>query len=212
MRLVFTLLAFLATHIVSAATPIDGWYTSAFGGYTYFPNNINSPRGGVWHTDASYHAGYNAGGSIGFQSNALRYEGQLTYLNANLKGFSVNNVPQTGITGHNDAVVALANIYFDFHNALNCLQPYLGMGIGYAWVNAKLNSTGPLDTTLFSGSNTVFAYQPTVGLTYNFAENYALNISYRYLATAQPSQLGKLYQANMANLGVVYRFNEAKYK
>lgn len=212
MRLVFTLFGFLITHIAHAATPIDGWYTSVFGGYTYLPNNINSPRGGVWHTDASYHAGYDAGGSLGFQSNALRYEGQFTYLNANVKGFQVNNVPRTGVTGYNDAAVALANIYFDFHNALNCLQPFLGMGIGYAWVNAKLNSTGPLDTTLFTGSNTVFAYQPTVGLTYNFAENYALNVGYRYLATAQPGQLGKLYQANMANLGIVYRFNEARYK
>lgn len=212
MRIFFTLVAFIITQIASAATPIDGWYTSVFGGYTYFPNNINQSQGGALYTDASYHAGYHAGGSLGFQSNALRYEGQLSYLNANLKAFSVDTIKQTGVTGYNDAVVALANVYFDFHNALNCLQPYLGMGIGYAWVNAKLNSTGPLGATHFSGSNTVFAYQPTVGLTYNFAENYALNIGYRYLATAQPNELGKLYQANLATVGAVYRFDESRYK
>jgi opacity protein-like surface antigen len=212
MRFVFILVAYLLTHIASAATPIDGWYTSVFGGYTNLPNNIDSSSGGALYSDASYHAGYNAGGSIGFKSNALRYEGQITYFDANLKKFSVNHIPQTGVTGNNDAVVALGNVYFDFYNLLNCLQPYVGMGLGYAWINATLYSTGPLGVSHFSGSNTVFAYQPTVGLTYNFAENYALNIGYRYLATAKPNELGKLYQANLASIGAVYRFDERRYK
>ena len=106
----------------------------------------------------------------------------------------------------------MLNVYYDFHNLLDALQPFLGGGIGYGWVNASLNSTGPLGVTQYSPTNTVFAYQATAGLTYNFSENYALNIGYRYIATARGNELGKSFQANLASLGAVYRFDEGRYK
>ena len=212
MRLGFVSAALFASSIASAATPVDGWYTGVFGGYSYLPNNINITRHGVPRSDATYQSGYDAGGSIGFKSNPMRYEGEITYLDAKLNKFKLNHIQQTGVNGHSNAVLAMANIYYDFPNLLDTLQPFLGLGIGYSWVNAKLDSTGPLRATQFSGSNTIFTYQGMAGLAYNFSENYALNIGYRYISTVKVNALGKPLQADLASLGVVYRFNESSYK
>ncbi len=212
MRLAFVSAALLATQIASAATPIDGWYGSVFGGYAYVPNNISNTQSGLSRTDASYRAGYDAGGSFGYKSNPMRYEGELTYINAKLNHFLVNTINQTRTTGHTNGILAMANIYYDFPAMITCIEPFLGVGLGYAWVNAKLYSTGPIIATEFTGSNSLFAYQATAGLTFNFSENYALNLGYRYVATERADQLGKSFQAHLGNIGAVYRFDEGRYK
>ena len=212
MRLACVSVALLATSVTYGATPIDGWYAGAFGGYAYMPSNINTARHSLVRSNATFFPGYNAGGSIGFKSNPMRYEGELSYLNASLKKFTINNVQQTGVNGYNSAVLGLAKVYYDFPNLLNALQPFVGVGVGYGWVEARLTSSGPSGITQFTGSNSVVAYQATGGLTYNFAENYALNLSYRYVVTAHVHNLGSIFQAQLANLGVVYRFDGSNYK
>lgn len=216
MKLAFVFVALLATSIAHSATPINGWYAGVFGGYAYLPNNINTARQSLVRSNATFFPGYNAGGSVGFKSNPMRYEAELAYVNANLKNFSINNVQQTGVSGYNDAILGLAKVYYDFPNLLNCIQPFIGVGVGYGWVQATLDSTGNVgstqQTTHYSGSNSVAAYQATTGLTYNFAENYALNLGYRYQATAHVSNLGSVFQAHLASLGVLYRFDGNNYK
>ena len=208
MRVAFVSVALLAASAAHAATPINGWYAGVFGGYTYLPNNINTARLSLLRSNATFSPGYNAGGSIGFKSNPMRYEGELSFLNANLKKFTINNVQQTGVNGYNDAFLGLAKVYYDFPNLLNAIQPFVGAGVGYGWVEAKLNSTN----NQYTGSNSVVAYQATAGLTYNFSENYALNLSYRYVVTAHVNNLGSIFQAQLANLGLVYRFDGRNYK
>lgn len=208
MRFIFIFLMLFISALTQAATPINGWYASLFGGYAYLPGNVNFPS----FQDPSYEGGYDAGGNIGFKSTPMRYEGELTYLNANLKKFKYNNVAQTGVTGYSDAVLAMVNVYYDFPNLLNALQPNIGVGIGYGWVNAELNSTGPAVASHLSGSNSVFSYQAGAGITYNFAETYALNLGYRYVATTTVNNLGSMFQAHLANLGVTYRFDGRNYK
>ena len=212
MRLAFISTALLATSIAHASTPIDGWYAGVFGGYAYIPNNIDKTTHGVWRSDAVYQPGYDAGLNIGFKSTPMRYEGELTYLNANLKKFNMYSIHQTGVTGHTNAILAMANVYYDFANLQNCLQPYLGLGIGYGWVQEQLNSTGPFSIAQFKDSNTAFAYQAMGGLIYNFSENYALNLGYRYVSTTHIDTFGSTFQAQLANLGVVYRFDGNNYK
>lgn len=212
MRLALVSLALLATSVADAATPINGWYSSVFGGYAYVPNNISVTNSGLNRTNSGYQGGYDAGGSLGYKSNPMRYEGELTYLKANLQEFNVNGIPQTGVNGYSNAFLAMANVYYDFDNLVGSLQPYLGLGIGYGWVQAKLRSTGPVGNTQLTASNTEFAYQGIAGLTYNFSESYALSLSYRYIATTHADDFGKNFQANLANLGAVYRFDGTNYK
>ena len=204
--------ALLSTSIATAATPIDGWYSSAFGGYAWVPGNVNTTTLGLTRSNTVYQSGFDAGGNLGFKSNPMRYEGELTYIKANLNKFDINGIRQTTPTGFTNAALGLANVYYDFPGLTAALQPFLGAGIGYAWVQSKLDSTGPFGISSFSNSNSVFAYQATGGLTYNLAENYALSMGYRYVATTHASDLGQMFQAHLANVGATYRFDGNKYK
>ena len=207
MRIAF-IFASVFTCVAHAATPLNGWYSSVFGGYAYLPNNMNT----AGRSNAHYTNGYDAGGTIGFKSNPMRYEGQITYVNASLDKFNLNGVAQTGVSRYSNAVLVMANVYYDFHSSAPSFQPYLGMGIGYGWVHAVLNSTGPNGSTQYSGANSVFAYQPSAGFVWNFVENYAIDLGYRYVITHRAKQLGKVVQANLANIGIIYRFDGARYK
>ena len=206
-------MALLASSVATAATPVDGWYTSVFGGYTYLTDNIhNYDNYGRFRNDAGYNGGYNAGGRIGYQSNPLRYELEYTYLEANAKHFDLNYRRQVAVTGYASGNLFMGNAYYDFPDMLPAISPYLGVGIGYAYLQGTLNSAGPLATTYFSANESAFAYQATAGITYNFAENYAVNLAYRYVATDKTNGFGKAFQAQIANAGVVYHFDRGNYK
>lgn len=212
MKIAFFSAALLASGATIAATPVDGWYSSIFGGYTYMPDNISITHNGFTRNQARYDSGYHAGGRLGFKSNPLRYEGELTYIAADINKFHLNSLPATGIKGDTSATVAMANIYYDFADFVPAVSPFVGLGLGYAWVDGTLASDNPFGYTRYHGSNTVFAYQATAGLTYNFAENYALNVGYRYVGSERVDDFGKVFQAHLATLGVIYRFNENSYK
>jgi opacity protein-like surface antigen len=213
MRILSITSALLAACITSsfAAVPIDGWYTGAFGGYAYLPNNIDKTSWGITRSNADYQSGYNAGGALGFKSNPMRYEGELTYLKANINHFDINHLRAFDPNGYSNALLGLANIYYDFIGITTPLQPFLGAGIGYGWVQNRLDSSIPYTNNRFNASNSVFAYQATGGLTYNFAENYALSLGYRYVATTHVADLGQMFQAHLANIGATYRFDGKKY-
>ena len=205
--------ALLATGMATAAVPIDGWYTSIFGGYTSLAPNINTHHwSGALLTHSSYNGGYNAGGRIGYQSNPIRYELEYTYLNATANRFRVNSIGQNHIQGSSTANFIMANLYYDFPEFLAAISPFAGIGIGYAFMQATLEGEGPLGLTHFEANGNAFAYQGTVGLTYNFSENYALNASYRYTATGNNDNFGTGYKAQMGNVGIVYHFDTGTYK
>lgn len=204
--------ALLSSSILNAATPIDGLYTSVFGGYNYSPNNLKLVRAGLFRNSASYDSGWHAGGRFGYQSNPMRYEFEYTYLQTKLKRFYINNIQQTGIDGDLNASLLMANVYYDFPDMLPQVAPFLGAGIGYAFMEGRYDSQGPLFVSRYRPKNNKFAYQATAGLTFNFAENYAANIAYRYIMTARADNFGKSLEAQLGTVGVVYRFDEAHYK
>lgn len=212
MKKTLCLAALLASSVASAATPVNGWYTNAFGGYTSLPGNISNTIDGVFRNSSLYHWGYNVGGRIGYQSNPIRYEAEYTSLESNLSTFNVDYVEQTDVTGYASASLFMGNIYYDFPEILPAVSPYLGVGLGYAYLHAALNSTGPNSATYFSTTDNAFAYQGTVGLTYNFAEHYAMNFAYRYVATDNTDGFGKAFQAHVFSGGVTYRFDNGNYK
>jgi opacity protein-like surface antigen len=191
-----------------SATPVDGWYTNLFGGYSYLTDNTYNFSYGLLRTKSSYNGGYNVGGRVGYQSHPLRYELEYTYINANAKNFQIDYLPQTGVNGYTSGNLFMANAYYDFPDMLPDLSPYLGLGIGYAYLQNILNSVG----TFYNASANVFAYQGTAGITYNFAEHYAVNLAYRYVATDNSGGFGKIVQVQMANIGVVYHFDKGIYK
>ena len=212
MRIITISALLLTSNLTMAATPIEGWYTSVFGGYAYLPHFINTNHGGFNRNNVNTQAGYDVGGNLGFKSNPMRYEGELSYITAKINSFALNYVPQTGVTGYNNVALAMANVYCDLPGVTELLKPFLGVGIGYGWIQAQLNANGPTTVSRFSGANSTFAYQANAGLTYNFAENYALTINYRYVATTNVPELGQMFQAHIANAGATYRFDGNNYK
>ncbi len=212
MRIVLGSVAWFATQVALAATPIDGWYASVFGGYAYVPNNLSTNYGGLYRSQARYQAGFDAGGSLGFKSNPMRYEGEISYIDAQLKHFNIAGIPQTGVKGYNHVVLAMANVFYDVQLHNSPIQPFLGLGIGYGWIDAVIRSTGPAGLTAHTGSNSDFAYQGAAGLTFQFSENYALNIGYRYVATVRDNTLGHFFQTQLFNVGAIYRFDGNNYK
>ena len=212
MRITLLSAFLLASGITSAAAPIDGWYSSVFGGYTYIPGNVENYTFGYFLNNSSFNKGYNAGARVGFQSNPIRYEAEYTYLHANAKAFQFNNIQQDYVYGYTTANMIMANVYYDTPEILPAIAPFLGLGIGYAYVQERLNSIGPVINTFFSMDNGSFAYQGTIGLTYNFATNYSVNLAYRYVATSSSDVFGNIFQAHIANAGVVYRFDNGNYK
>jgi len=204
--------ALFMSGMASAATPIEGWYSTVFGGYAYLPNNLYITRADLLWNNANYKSGFDAGGSFGFKSTPMRYEGEVTYINAQLNRFKIDGFPQVGLKGLNQATFGMANVYYDFPPMISPLEPYLGVGIGYGYISSQFRTKAPLNLTLFDAHNSVFAYQGTAGLTYNFSECYALTVAYRYIATTHMSDFGKIFQANLGNVGVVYRFDGNIYK
>ncbi|MCW8469535.1 outer membrane beta-barrel protein [Fluoribacter gormanii] len=213
MKFAFFSATLLSSGIAVAAVPVNGWYSSVFGGYTHISGNVSKYHWGFLFDDVAYENGFNAGLRLGYQSNPIRYELEYTYLRANTKDFDVDLIDQTGVSGNTNANVGMANIYYDFADVIMpTISPFLGVGIGYAYIKTSLNSTGPFGAASFGVTEGAFAYQGTAGLTYNFAENWALNASYRYLATASNDDFGKTLQVQMGNVGIVYRFDQCNYK
>ncbi|TAL60786.1 MAG: porin family protein [Legionella sp.] len=206
--------ALLASGIACAATPVDGWYTSIFGGYTYIPGNVNTQYMGILYNNDKYTKGYNAGGRIGYQSNPLRYELEYTYLEGFARNFDAASVQQIDVNGFSSANMFMANVYFDTPEILPSIVPFLGIGIGYTYLQSALNGTNPNTVVVynFDAKDSEFAYQGTAGLTYNFSENYALNAAYRYVATTHASEFGRNYQVQIASAGFIYRFDRGNYK
>lgn len=201
---------------LGAATPIDGLYSSIFGGYTFIPDDISKVKLGSFFNQISYNSSYNVGGRFGLQNGNLRYESEITYIQGNVNKFSVNNISQLQTNGQIMAIFGMANIYYDFPEMIPSIVPFAGVGLGGGWVQAKFSNNSPTiipkNIVNFKAEDGVFAYQGTFGLTYNFAENYALNIAYRYIGTDKVNSFGKIFQAHLGSVGVVYRFDEDYYK
>lgn len=212
MRIKLLSAALLVSGIASAVPPVDGWYTSFMGGFSYFPENVNIISSGGLRNNSAYIQGYNVGGRIGYQSNPIRYEGEYTYLHGNTDYFSVNNVLQTDVTGYTSGNLFMANIYFDTPEILPSVKPYFGAGIGYANIQTILNSAGPNGVTIFKATDNEFAYQGQAGLTFNFADYYSANLGYRYVATDTANNFGRIYQAHLVDAGVIYHFDRGNYK
>lgn len=201
-----------------AGIPIDGLYSSAFGGAAFLPSNIDVGSNNALVNQSNYQTGFDAGGSLGFKCAFWRYEAEVTYINAQLNKIAINNlVTNDTKRGYNQDVTAFVNLIYDTpYKEYLMIQPYIGAGIGYAWVQNNFN-TPPMasynnQSFGFNTNNYAFAYQGMVGLSYHFSEAYSLWSGYRYVATTHLDNNGNRFQANLVNAGITYRYDSCMYK
>ena len=162
------------------------WYFGIEGGWT----NLQSPQSGsassplVNTLSESFNDGYNVGARVGYKWRALRIEEEFRYQHNGVTSIT-DGVPLRTFpaNGTRTAIALMTNAIYDFDLGWP-LTPHLGGGIG---------AVGQRDEwTIPSGRcdddwDWEFGYQAIAGVRYNITPSLALDVDYRYLATAKPT-------------------------
>jgi opacity protein-like surface antigen len=144
--------------------------------------------------------GFLVGGVLGYNwgDTGLRSELELSYSQANLDGFDIDwdgagNVPpppahpalpdgdDLDFDGDVSVTYIFGNLWYGFGHMMDMggLSPYIGGGLGVAFVNVDIDAINGVDLDA-SGDETGFAYQLGGGLMWNLADNVALDLGYRW--------------------------------
>ncbi|MBV8185682.1 MAG: OmpA family protein [Alphaproteobacteria bacterium] len=154
----------------------QGLYISGEGGANWMLNTmLNNTR----RNELVYpRTGWVAGGSIGYDLLGPRFEVEGVYRsnNGTVQSLATPTNPTRGFNTQQTAI--MANGFYDF-NAGGMFVPYVGAGLGVAFVNA---SAGAGQT-----SSTNFAYQGIIGVGWNINPMFRLNLDGRYYGTTSPS-------------------------
>jgi len=127
--------------------------------------------------------------SLGYGfGNGLRTEVEGSYRYNSLN--SASGFPGTNVTGgaREQKMGAMVNVLYDFVGLSWGVQPYVGAGVGYQWVNLQngygASSTGT--TTISSETKGAFAYQVMLGaaLPIRSVPGLALTAEYRFMGLA----------------------------
>lgn len=174
----------------AAQAGTDYFYGELRGGVS-FPNDADTDFGGGLVADVSSDTGWLAEGAFGYAHNSgLRGE-----IAAGYRQNEFDEAEVSGITldfdGDLEQITVMSNLYYDFNlgtyggatGPMANLVPFVGGGIGVAFVNAELNSVGGVPINA-DEDDTVFAWQAVAGLAYNFTPNIAVTASYAYFATS----------------------------
>ncbi|MBW6399669.1 OmpA family protein [Roseomonas sp. HJA6] len=214
--------AALAAPSVAQAQAVNGLYIGAGAGVNWLtdsdggnlqsfidasdvnPNNLGlTPSGGF---NASFETGFAGVLSVGWGfGNGLRVE-----LEGNFRYNEVDSVTARGFTGNSGGLVksygVMANVLYDFGATDHwVVQPYLGIGAGYAWqeydgVNLRARSTAGSTLPQFqvNGTDGRFAYQAIVGaaLPIQSVPGLAITAEYRFFGTLSPELDATAVNAN----------------
>ncbi len=158
-----------------------GFYVGGIGGLNWQLNNsmsvsASSPFQGISGTgNGGFNTGWAAGGMVGYDFVGPRVELEAMY-HDNTGSLSINNLGSRGVDLNQTTV--MANVLYDF-NAGGKLVPYIGAGLGLAFLNASLGGG--------SSSSTQFAYQAMVGVGYNIDPMFRINLEGRYFGSTSPN-------------------------
>jgi len=141
-------------------------------------------EGTTYAVDLEFDTGFFINVAPGYDFGDFRLESEFAYQVNNIDKINQSlNIPGVGSESDSSKVNGgdvtnlslLFNGYYDFLKG-SAVRPYITAGIGVARVNAQVEGDDDTDS--------VFAYQVGVGLSYNMSENVALDFGYRYFATS----------------------------
>lgn len=198
--------------------PVDvgGWYIrgdldyhwSRFGGADYITYGA-APQTQGGFASGSLKGALSAGAGIGYQVNQY-FRTDLTadwMSKSNFRGSTVGfcggGVPCTSVdTSSYSALLLLANAYIDI-GTWHGVTPYVGAGIGGAWVKWDTLHNSDLDGDFFhqGGKGWRFAYALMAGASYCLTDRVKLDVGYRY----SHINGGKMFEyASDSNVGPGY--------
>lgn len=193
MRTLKALLA-AATILALPAAANAQWYVGADVGGSY--NDVDASGTNVTIKDGSDWSALGLG-KVGYDFGGPKAEFEL--------GYRGNDV---------SAWTSMVNGVYEFMPASKW-HPFVGVGIGWAWLDADKLATNTTNVTVNDDDNQ-FAYQGFAGVAYDVSSNVALNAQYRYLATLDPefkasngTKVDGDYQNHSILVGFTYKFKAA---
>lgn len=181
----FTLAAATSATFAASApsmptTNLNPWYVGVRGA-------VNFPTSGDFDT------GFAANIEAGHTFNFFALEGELGYLQNDVRGYGSGN--------YESKTYGLVNGYVRFKNHTN-FTPYLGLGAGIAHIYAQASAYG----FEFDESTNSFAYQGIAGMSYQWNDHWSTSLDYRYFNTTQTVKYTTHVGSNLVTLGVDYHF------
>jgi opacity protein-like surface antigen len=190
-----------------------GPYVGLFAGYV-IPSDLEVEPAGDISTDLSLDNSWNLGIKAGYiipEAPYLAVELEYNYM------FSQDVENQVAgdfnITGDDVKTSALmANLILRYPHEM--FRPYIGLGIGWAWIDVKLAGTevGTGTPSSLDESDNAWAWQFLVGVNFAFANNWSADLGYRYFAAenfsvaVEGTDNDVKYKNSMITLGVNYHF------
>ena len=162
------------------------WYFGVEGGWT----GIESPQSGpassplVGSLSETLDSGYNVGARAGHKWGPLRIEEEFRYQRNAITSITDGVPPKTvSASGTRTAYAVMTNAIYDFNFGWP-VTPHIGGGIGA--VGQRDEWTVPAGRC-DDAWDWEFGYQAIAGVQYNISPFLALDVDYRYLATANPT-------------------------
>ena len=122
----------------------------------------------------------------GVNFGMFRVEGEIGYQQNDVDKFSAcygGDCGSAKASGDVSVLSMLGNFYVDFVNS-SPVTPFITAGLGIARV--EINDLSTVGEYIGGSDDTVFAYQFGVGLAFAINKNMAIDLKYRYFATADP--------------------------
>lgn len=130
-------------------------------------------------SELTFSPGYGASLAIGTLYHATtsgRFELETSYKTNSLKDVTVFGGAPQNIDGSLETLSVMFNSYHEYDVGF-ILKPFVGLGIGMVNLNLDLGSFG-------EASDTVFAYQASIGESYPITSRSHIDLQYRYVGTS----------------------------
>lgn len=177
----------LAGMCAASGQPVTGLYIGAVGGANFLQREQvrvaipGSP--GPRYGKSGFDTGYVGIGSIGYGfGNGLRLEAEGNYRRNDYGHGSAG----FATSGREQKYGAMANALFDLDVGSPYVFPYIGAGVGYAWIDQRAGFVLPPYTGSIDSRDGGFAYQAIAGLSFPIPPVVGLSLvaEYRYYAVS----------------------------
>ncbi|HWW26922.1 MAG TPA: outer membrane beta-barrel protein, partial [Caulobacter sp.] len=203
-------LALCAASGASAQSALSGWYVAGDVGYHTTDGVKASSSTGASDWTFSAKDDWAAFGRIGYKLTPnWRVEGEYGYRSGDIRsvrgsaadpqpiGLCTAGVERTAAApacgkpnGDLKATTLMANVIYDFMPD-SSWRPFIGAGVGTAWVHNKVYGqlsgvpagAAQFQNTSFDDVDQALAYQGILGIAWDFAPNWSLDLTGRYLQT-----------------------------
>lgn len=190
--------------ISSAAPPRQGPYISGFIGAT-MPADTDAT--GFFNDRIEFDPGLNIGGTAGMDFGSVRFEGEISYKEAEIDTIQDRDNPSDvfgGIDGGVSATAFMANVFVDLHNQ-GPITPYFGGGVGFAALHQD-ETSDRFGIFYLEDDDVVFAYQAGAGMEIELNRQLSLDLAYRYFRTTEASFVSTDLEFESHNATVGLRF------